>query len=106
MSRTFFFIVALCLSSLLNYARAFVADPSSSSALELVYLQDGTTLTTYSVDRQTLSATQVGQPLMLPMSTFTMLTPSLDGRFLYIQGTDSSQKQHLWVFATDASGVP
>jgi hypothetical protein len=106
MLRTFFLIVVLCCSFLLSQARALMADRSSSSALELVYLQDGTTLTTYSVDRQTLSATQLGQPFMLPMSTFIMLTPSLNGRFLYIQGTDSSQKQHLWVFATDASGVP
>jgi hypothetical protein len=34
------------------------------------------------------------------------LTPSLNGHFLYIRGTDSSQRQHLWVFATDDSGVP
>jgi hypothetical protein len=79
---------------------------ADSSPLQLVYLQDGTTLTTYNVDPQTLSATQVGQPVNLPLSSFALLTPSLNGRFLYIRGTDSSQRQHLWIFATDASGVP
>jgi len=80
--------------------------PSSSSSLQLIYLQDGSTLTTYSVDPQTLIATQVGQPLTLPISTFSLLIPSVNGEFLYILGTDSSQNQNLWVFATDSSGVP
>ena len=103
MSRTFSVIISFCFSFLLTQTHAFGAD---SSTLQLVYLQDGTTLTTYSVDPQTLSATQVGQPVNLPMSAFALLTPSPDGRLLYIRGTDSSQRQHLWVFATDASGVP
>ena len=87
-------------------AGQLAAAGADSSPLQLVYLQDGTSLTTYNVDPQTLSATQVGQPVNLPMSSFALLTPSLNGRFLYIRGTDSSQRQHLWIFATDASGVP
>ena len=106
MSRTLFFLVSLYLSFLLNQPPTLAADRPASSPLQVVYLQDGTTLTTYNVDPQTLYATQVGQPFNLPMTTFNILTPSFNGQYLYIQGLDSSQNQHLWVFATDASGVP
>jgi hypothetical protein len=105
MPRTFSFLASLALCFVLNLSTA-LASPPSASGVQVVYLQDGTTLTTYNVDSQTLNATQVGQPLNLPMTTFGGLAPSLNGEFLYLQGTDSSQNQHLWVFATDASGVP
>lgn len=106
MSRHFSFALSFCLSLLLNQPGAFATDYAPSSPLQVVYLQDGATLATYNVDPQTLNATEVGQAFNLPMTTFNGLTPSLDGKFLYIFGLDSSQNQHLWVFATDASGVP
>jgi hypothetical protein len=106
MSRRFSLILSFCLSFLLNQPQMLAADPSSSSPHQLVYLQDGTTLTTYSIDPQTLWASPVGQPFSLPMTTFNSLVPSLNGEFLYIFGSDAARNQHLWVFATDASGVP
>ena len=106
MLRHFSLALSFCLSLLLNQPGALAADHAPSSALQVVYLQDDTTLTTYNVDPQTLNATQVGQPFNLPMTSFNGLAPSLDGKFLYIFGLDSGQNQHLWVFATDASGVP
>src|SRR5205807_9822576 len=99
MSRSFLPCLALLLLAI-SLTSAQAARPASSS-LQVVYLQDGTTLTTYNVDPQTLIATQVGQPFQLPMATFTLLIPSLNGEFLYILGADSSQNQSLWVFATD-----
>jgi hypothetical protein len=105
MTRIFSFIVSLALAFPLSLSTARASAPSTGS-VQVVYLQDGTTLTTYNVDPQSLNATPVGQTLNLPLTTFGGLTASLSGAFLYIQGTDSSQKEHLWVFSTDASGVP
>jgi hypothetical protein len=68
MSRTFSIVIYFCFFLLLSQLAALGAN---SSSLQLVYLQDGTSLTTYSVDPQTLSATQVGQPVNLPLSTST-----------------------------------
>ncbi len=104
MLRTFPWMLCFALSFLLNQSARATNQPSTGR--QVVYLQDGTTLLTYNVNQQTLSATQVGTPFTLPMATFSLLTPSVNGEFLYIQGTDSSQNQRLWVFATDASGVP
>ncbi len=100
-------------SSALSLALSLLLIPALSNAqlsqpapLELVYLQDGTTLTTFDVNPETLYARQVGQSVALPMTTFNSIVPSLNGQILYIFGLDSAQNQHLWVYATDNSGVP
>jgi len=107
MSRAFLTSLTLLLLAIsLTSAQAFSAARPASSSLQVVYLQDGTTLTTYNVDPQTFTATQIGQPFQLPLATFTLLFPSLNGEFLYILGSDSNHNQSLYIFATDPSGVP
>jgi hypothetical protein len=102
----------LCLICLPSFA---LAQPSSSqsisgtqsSPVQVVYVIDGSTLTTYDVDPQTLNAAQVGS-LTLPNSTYPGLITSPDGKSLYYVAYDSTakQNQHIWVYATDASGAP
>jgi hypothetical protein len=73
-----------------------------------VYVIDGSTLTTYDIDPQSLYATQVGT-LTLPESTYPNIVSSPNDHFLYYTAYNSplqSSPQHLWVYATDASGAP
>ncbi len=82
--------------------------PLASSAVQVVYVIDGSTLTTYDIDPQTLYATQVGT-LTLPESTYPNIVSSSNDRFLYYTAYSSpaqSSPQYLWVYATDASGAP
>jgi hypothetical protein len=80
---------------------------AQSSPVQVVYVIDGSTLTTYDIDPQTLYAIQVGA-LTLPESTYPYIVPSPNGHFLYYTAYNdpSGTSQHLWVYATDASGAP
>jgi hypothetical protein len=114
----------VCLSSLATVAHASPAglplnmgstshSPSSSSSstvqsvVQVVYVIDGSTLTTYDVDPQTLNATQVST-LALDESTYPLLVSSPNDRFVYYIAYDdpSELSEHLWVYTTDASGAP
>ncbi len=107
MSRPASSALSLVLALLMTASLATAQDsPSQSAPLQLVYLQDGATLTTFDVNPETLYARQIGQPITLPLTTFNAIVPSLNGQILYVFGLDSAQNQHLWVYATDASGVP
>jgi hypothetical protein len=55
-----------------------------SSAVEVVYTIDGSTLTTYNVDPQTLQAAEVGS-IILSESTYPYLITSSNGHFLYYE---------------------
>src|SRR5580692_198832 len=83
--------------------------PSSphSSAVPVVYVVDGSTLTTYNVDPHTLQATVVGT-LTLPEPTYPTVVTSPNGRFFYYIAylNDSQQDRELYVYDTNASGVP
>jgi len=81
--------------------------PQSSSAVQVVYVVDGSILTTYDIDPQTLYPTRVGT-LTVPESTYPIINPSADGHFLYYSAfNDASQSTHvLLVYATDATGAP
>jgi hypothetical protein len=99
----------LCCSSL---ALAQNTVPQSDLALQqlttpvqVVYVVDGASIVTYDVDPQSLYATQVGTPLNLS-GTFYWLAPSPNDHFLYVITYDTNYKKHLFVYATDASGVP
>jgi hypothetical protein len=82
------------------------ASQPSSSTVQVVYVVDGGNILTYNVDPQSLQATQVGTPLSLS-GTFYWLLPSPNDRFLYVITYDTNySKKHLFVYATDASGVP
>lgn len=79
----------------------------TSSAVQVVYVVDGSTLTTYNVDPKTLQATQVGA-ITLQQSVYPNVTTSPDGRFLYYTAylNYSQQGQRIYVYDTDASGAP
>ena len=81
--------------------------PQPSSAVQVVYVIDGSTLTTYNVDPLTLQATQVGT-LTLQESIYPDLVASPNGKFLYYTAFEnySQQGEMLYVYVTDASGVP
>ncbi|MGO9167549.1 MAG: hypothetical protein ACLP56_11815 [Candidatus Sulfotelmatobacter sp.] len=101
----------VCLSSLALAQKPspqIHSGPLASSAVQVVYVIDGSTLTTYGIDPQTLYATQVGT-LTLPESTYPNIVSSSNDRFLYYTAFDSplqGSPLHLWVYATDASGAP
>jgi hypothetical protein len=76
------------------------------SPVQVVYVIDGSTLTTYNVDPQTLDANPVGT-LALPPSTSNGITASPNDHFIYYTWYDGPPlTQHLWVYATDAMGSP
>jgi hypothetical protein len=72
-----------------------------------VYVIDGSTLTTYNVDPQTLNASEVGT-LTLPETNSASLTPSPNDHFIYYSAYDSGSlsSKHLWIYPTDATGSP
>ena len=80
--------------------------------VEVVYMLNGATLQTYTIDRETGLPTQQGQAINLfperaPNYTdWAIVRPSADGHFLYVTGGDSEAGVNLWVFATEATGVP
>jgi hypothetical protein len=71
--------------------------------VQVVYAVNGTTLTTFNVDPQTLQATQAGTTT-LRASSSPALVASPNGRFLYYTATTSDHR--LYVYDTNASGVP
>lgn len=81
---------------------------SPSSATEVVYVVDSSTLTTYNVDQQMFQATQVGTTT-LPRSKYPgLVTSSPDGQFLYYLTNYGSagSAETLYVYDTNATGVP
>jgi DNA-binding beta-propeller fold protein YncE len=81
------------------------AAQSATAAVEVVYVLEGATLETYNVDRQTGYATEQGQGVTLEASTGnTTVVASPNDHFLYITGYSGSE--YLWVYSTDANGVP
>jgi hypothetical protein len=83
------------------------AAQASSTPVQVVYVIDGTSLVTYNVDPQTLYATQVGTPLTVGgLTGYGTLFPSPNDHFVYFVSPDAQGIDHLWVYVTDASGVP
>jgi hypothetical protein len=110
MSRALWFCLTLWLSTFALTQEITQHTPSvpspSSTGVEVVYVVDGTNILTYDVDPNTLNATQVGQSLKLADPTFSQMVTSPDDHFLYITTYDRNQGENLWVYTTDASGVP
>lgn len=71
------------------------------SPVQVVYVIDGSTLTTYDVDPQTLDANQVSS-LTLEQSNYPWLVSSPNGRFLY----SITYTGQIFVYTTDATGAP
>jgi hypothetical protein len=96
----------LCFSSL-AFAQVNRSSQASSpsSAVEVFYVVDVSTLTTYNIDPQTFEPTAVGTTAM-PRSKYPSIVMSPDGQFLYYLANVSVESQKLYVYDTDAMGVP
>ena len=107
MLRTACLLFCLSAFSFAQISSQITVGSAPSSAVQVVYVVDGATLTTYNVDPQTLQATAVGT-LTLPESTYPGVVTSPNGRFLYYSAyLSSSQQDHeLYVYDTNASGLP
>jgi hypothetical protein len=115
MFRSSFLSVPICalliVFSSLAIAQNSVRSAKASSPVQVVYMIGSSTITTYNVDPQTLDATQVGSPLTVNATNLNYfafpMTPSVNDHALYVFGSGSqTSQQYLWVYATDASGVP
>ena len=99
----------LCLGPFTN---AIAQDSPGAMSVEVVYMLNGATLQTYNIDRQAGLPTEQGSAINLfparapSYSDWAIVRPSADGRFLYVTGGDSEAAANLWVYATDANGVP
>jgi hypothetical protein len=86
-------------------AQANVA--SSSNTVDVLYVQQNDSILTYNVNPQTGEATPVGQPLTLnALNNYIGLIPSPKDHFLNVLWFDTSNKKYLYVYDTDAFGVP
>jgi hypothetical protein len=110
MRRCFAFLVLLslcCLAFAQNESDPINSSSPSSAAIQVVYVIDNATLTTYNVNPQTLQAAEAGT-LTLPESVYPQIQASPNGKFLYYTTFEnySQQGQKLYVYQTNASGVP
>ena len=80
---------------------------ASNAPLQLVYVVDGSTLTTYSIDQATLQVTEVGTTT-LPESVYPYFVPSPNGHVLYYSAYQNYEQQGemLYVYNTNNSGLP
>ncbi len=87
--------------------QSFPAGSPPSSAVQVLYVVDHSVLTTYNIDPHTFEATAVGTTTM-PTARFVTIQTSPDGRFLYYFASPNYAAGHqkLYVFDTDATGVP
>ena len=97
----------LCLATL-----SFAQTPSGNAAnsttpLQLVYVIDGSILTTYNVNSQTLQAAQAGTTTV-QQSVYPNLITSPNGHAIYYTAYQNvnQQGQRLYVYGTNNSGVP
>jgi hypothetical protein len=98
----------LCFSSLAfaqTLSRSSQSASSPASTVEVFYVVDASTLTTYNIDPQTFEPTAVGTTSM-PRSRYPSIVTSPDGQFLYYLADVTVESQELYVYDTDATGVP
>jgi hypothetical protein len=110
MSRFFSFLLVFSLS-LSAIALAQQSNSSATSSTQVVYEIGSSTVTTYDVDPQTLTATQAGEPLTVNATDLNYsansVAPSANDHALYVIGSASqTSQQYLTVYATNTSGVP
>ena len=94
-------------NSIARRSRSLPAGSPPSSTVQVLYVVDNSVLTTYNVDSQTFRATAVGTTTM-PAAKYVDLIPSPNGQFIYYLANPTyySGHQKLYVFDTDATGVP
>lgn len=92
---------ALCIFTLTSNATA------QTGPTQVVYAAEGATLYTWDVNPQSFQATQAGTTA-LPQTVFPGMVASPDGHFLYYSAYQnfSQQNYELYVYATNAAGVP
>jgi hypothetical protein len=100
------FVLMCSLASAQNLTDAASSALPSSTPAQVVYVINNSILTTYDVNPQTLQATQVGAST-LPESLYGGIATSPNGKFLYYtQFSGNPQQEELYVYQTNASGVP
>ena len=83
------------------------ANSAASNYDQVLYLLDGSAISTYAIDRQTFTFVPVGQSIQIPaLKSLIQLVASPNGRFLYLLWADSNAQRHMSVYATDSVGVP
>ncbi len=101
--------VLLCVSSFALAQTSNQAQSNgsaASSAVQVVDVINGSTLTTYNVDPTTFEATEVGA-ITITQSANPELVTSPNGRFLYyLAFNDSNSGNSIYVYDTNASGLP
>src|ERR1700745_1696968 len=96
--------VILCLA-LPIFAQSSSNVGNSSSPVQIVYVIDGSTLTTYNVDAQTFQPTPVGMTT-LQQSVYPGPTTSPNGHVLYFTASQNvnQQGEKLYVYNTNSRG--
>jgi hypothetical protein len=83
------------------------APATDKSAVQVLYVGDGTNLYTYNIDAETLQPTLAGTT-PYPAAYGMQLATSSDGSFLYFlaSANGSTGENRIYVYNTDANGVP
>jgi hypothetical protein len=110
MARPSLLCLVACFASL-TFAKNATPDSPAATALstpvQVVYVIDGRSLLTYNIDPQALNATQVGPRLAVGgLTGYGVLIPSPNDHSVYYVAPNAQGIDHLWVYVTDASGVP
>jgi hypothetical protein len=81
---------------------------STTPSGEILYVVNNETVSTYSIDPDSLIATPMEEPVSLFAAPASVLQfdPSPHDNFVYAMWSDGQNVQHLSVFQTDSSGVP
>jgi len=99
--------VLVCVASLTFAQTAPLNTATPAAPLQVVYVIDGSTLTTYNINSQTLQPTEVGTT-PLAESIYPGITTSPNGHVVYYTAYQnySQQGERLYVYHTNSSGVP
>ena len=111
MFRSVLFVSALLLLALFfvscSNGPAQSGSASSSNSNEVLYVIENGLITTYGIDPNSLSITQIEQPVEVPsLESLLQFVPSPNGRFLYLLWLDTTNTNRLSVYTTDSAGVP
>jgi hypothetical protein len=107
MSRAMCFL--LCFSALAFAQPLNRVDRASSpsSPVQVLYVIDGTTVITYNINQQTFQPTTAGTSTFPPTKYYRFTTSPNDEFFYYLTANSySNGEQKLYVYDTNASGVP
>jgi hypothetical protein len=106
-------VLALCCASVCEVSGAQQLDTTAATSppTQVIYAVGSSTITTYNVDAQTLTGTQVGEPLTVNATDLNdsniSVAPLANDHAIYVIGSESqTSQQYLTVYTTNASGVP